>query len=123
MQRHLSPAPVITARAAFAVVLLGMLIGSGIGCATRNYTYYLVEPEPERNPQLEEDETLQRPFQVGSNTTMKARWNDGKLLTEIDVPMLSSGQRVVIEHAAEQTGVKPLPSSDLVPPPPTTASR
>jgi hypothetical protein len=115
------PQPLITPRAAAGVLLLGALLGSGIGCATRNYTYYLVEPEPERNPQLEEEDTLQRPFQVGSNTTMKVRWNDGALLTEIDVPMLSSGQRVVIEHAAEQTGVKPLPSTDLVPPPPTAA--
>lgn len=108
-------------RLALGCLLAGAVCGGGLGCASRNYTYYLVEPEPERNPQLEEEETLQRPFQVGSNTTMKVRWNDGKLLTEIDVPMLSTGQRVVIEHAAEQTGVKPLPSTDLVPPPPTAA--
>lgn len=103
-------------------LLLVVAAGSfGLGCASRNYTYYLVEPEPERNPELTEDETLQRPFVHGSNTSMKVRWNDGDLMTEIDVPMLSSGQRVVIEHASDQTGVKPLPSTDLVPPPPTAA--
>jgi len=94
----------------------------GIGaCAPRNYTYYLVEPEPERNPQLSEDETLQRPFAFGSSTSMKVRWNDGDVLTEVDIPMLSTGQRVVIEHATTETGVEKLPSTTLVPPPPTPA--
>lgn len=92
-----------------------------LGCASRNYTYYLVEPEPVRNPELSEDETLQRPFTYGSTTTMKVRWNDGDTLTEIDIPMLSSGQRVVIEHARDQTGVEALPSTTLVPPPQTAA--
>lgn len=92
-------------------------------CASRNYTYYLVEPEPERNAQLSEDETLQRPFAFGSTTTMKVRWNDGDLITEIDIPMLSTGQRVVIEHATDETGVKKLPTTKIVPPPPTAADQ
>jgi tetratricopeptide (TPR) repeat protein len=103
------------------LLLCAGLITLYAGCASRNYTYYLVEPEPQRNPALSEDESLQRPFQYGSNTSMKVRWTDENLMTEIDVPMLSSGQRVVIEHAAEQTGVKPLPTTQLVPPPPTAA--
>ena len=103
-----------------SLVLVALALMS-IGCPSRNYTYYLVDPEPQRNPALSEDETLQRPFAYGSTTSMKVRWNDGDLMTEIDVPMLSSGQRIVVEHAAEKTGVKPLPSTQLVPPPPTSA--
>lgn len=112
------PAPRRFGVAAFLVVVA---VAAGFGCASRNYTYYLVEPEPERNPELTEDETLQRPFAYGSTTTMKVRWNDGDLMTEIDIPMLSSGQRVVIEHATDQAGVERLPSTSLVPPPPTAA--
>lgn len=102
---------------------LACLIATPLGCASRNYTYYLVEPEPTRHPSLTEDDTLQRPFAYGSTTSMKVRWNDGEMLTEVDVPMLSSGQRVVIEHSAARTGVKPLPSTSLVPPPPTAADQ
>lgn len=100
---------------------LALALALPLGCASRNYTYYLVEPEPVRQPSLTEDETLQRPFAYGSTTTMKVRWNDGDVMTEIDVPMLSSGQRVVIEHGADRTGVAPLPATTLVPPPPTAA--
>jgi hypothetical protein len=101
--------------------VLALLLALPLGCASRNYTYYLVEPEPVRHPALTEDETLQRPFAYGSTSTMKVRWNDGDLMTEIDVPMLSSGQRVVIEHSRDRTGVEALPSTSLVPPPPTAA--
>ncbi|MDP2345291.1 MAG: hypothetical protein Q8O67_30385 [Deltaproteobacteria bacterium] len=93
------------------------------GCASRNYTYYLVEPEQQQHPALKEEDTLQRPFIFGSNTVMKMRWNDGDVLTEVDVPMLSSGQRIVIEHAGGSGEVKTIPLTRLVPPPPTAADR
>jgi hypothetical protein len=101
--------------------MLFVVVAMAAGCSSRNYTYYLVEPEPERNPVLSEDETLQRPFTYGSTSSMKVRWNDGDLMTEVDIPMLSSGQRIVIEHSTDQTGVKKLPSTSLVPPPPNPA--
>lgn len=105
-----------------ATFLVGASLALG-ACASRNYTYYLVEPEPQRNPALVEDETLQRPFVMGSNTVMKVRWNDGDVLTEVDIPMVSTGQRVVIEHADGQTDVKKIPSTRLVAPPPNAADR
>jgi len=105
---------------AATVVSLGAMAVGG-GCASRNYTYYLTEPEQQKNPELTEDETLQRPFTFGSTTTMKVRWNDGDVVTEVDVPVLSSGQRIIIEHAQQDTGVKTLPSTKLVAPPPTAA--
>lgn len=101
-----------------ALVLLLPLLTS---CAARNYTYYLVEPEPQKHPALKEEGTLTRPFGYGSTTVMKVRWNDGNLITEVDVPMVSSGQRIVIEHGAGSEDVKTIPATRVVPPPPTQA--
>ncbi|MET0404517.1 MAG: hypothetical protein ABW123_19040 [Cystobacter sp.] len=92
-------------------------------CATRNYTYYLVEPAPKKAESLKEEGTLVRPFGFGSTTVMKVRWNDGNLMTEVDVPMLASGQRIVIEHGSGSSEVKTLPSSRVVPPPPSAADK
>jgi hypothetical protein len=90
-------------------------------CAARNYTYYLIEPPTKKHDALKEDGTLIRPFGFGSTTVMKVRWNDGTLSTEVDVPMLATGQRIVIEHG--QGDVKTIPTSRLVPPPPTPADK
>jgi tetratricopeptide (TPR) repeat protein len=102
-------------RALFALLLVLT------SCAARNYTYYLVEPEPQKHPALKEEGTLTRPFGFGSTTVMKVRWNDGNLITEVDVPMVSTGQRIVIEHGAGSGEVKTIPATRVVPPPPTSA--
>ncbi|MBI5544288.1 MAG: tetratricopeptide repeat protein [Deltaproteobacteria bacterium] len=99
-------------------VLLQALLAS---CAARNYTYYLLEPAPQKNPALKEEGTLKRPFGFGSTTVMKVRWNDGNLITEVDVPMLATGQRIVIEHGAGSGDVKTIPATLVVPPPPSKA--
>jgi hypothetical protein len=92
------------------------------GCATRNYTHYLIEPAPKTNPALEEEEgTDLRPVGFGSTTAMKVRWNDGNVITEVQIPMLASGQRIVIEHTASATDVETIPATRLVPPPPSAA--
>lgn len=101
-----------------ALVLILPLLSA---CASRNYTYYLVEPEPQKHPALKEEGTLTRPFGYGSTTAMKVRWNDGNLITEVDVPMVSTGERIVIEHGAGSGDIKTLPASHVVPPPPTQA--
>ncbi|MBX2799670.1 MAG: hypothetical protein KTR31_18475 [Myxococcales bacterium] len=98
-----------------AVVLVG-------GCASRNYTHYLIEPAPETSPLFEEEEGTQlRPLGFGSTTAMKVRWNDGNVITEVQIPMLASGQRIVIEHTESATDIPVIPASRLVPPPPTLA--
>jgi len=92
------------------------------GCAARNYTHYLIEPAPATNPALEEEEGTQlRPFAFGSTTAMNVRWNDGNVITEVQIPMLASGQRIVIEHTASATDVETIPATRIVPPPPTAA--
>jgi tetratricopeptide (TPR) repeat protein len=90
-------------------------------CASRNYTYYLLDPPLQKHPALHQEGTLTRPFSFGSTTVMKVRWNDGNLITEVDVPMLTTGQRIVIEHGAGNSNVKTIPASRLVPPPPGRA--
>ncbi|WP_257450441.1 tetratricopeptide repeat protein [Archangium lipolyticum] len=102
------------------LILLPLLASA---CATRNYTYYLVEPAPKKPEALKEEGTLVRPFGFGSTTVMKVRWNDGNLMTEVDVPMLATGQRIVIEHGAGNGDVKTIPASRLVPPPPSAADK
>jgi hypothetical protein len=115
------PTPGLSSSIAFGVLTALAVAAAPLGCAARNYTYYLVEPEQKQRPTLEEEDTLQRPFAMGTSTVMKVRWNDGDVLTEVDVPMVSTGQRVVIEHSATASGVKTVPASRIVPPPPTPA--
>jgi tetratricopeptide (TPR) repeat protein len=94
------------------------------GCASRNYTHYLIEPAPATNPALEEEEGTQlRPFAFGSTTSMNVRWNDGNVITEVQIPMLASGQRIIIEHTASATDVETIPATRLVPPAPTLADK
>lgn len=97
-------------------------VALGGGCAAHNYTHYLIEPAPATNPALEEEEGTQlRPMGFGSTTAMKVSWNDGTMITEVEIPLLSSGQRIVIEHAKGASGVETIPATRLVPPPPTVA--
>ncbi|MCK5688163.1 hypothetical protein KAI87_02775, partial [Myxococcota bacterium] len=69
----------------FSIALALVILG---GCSARNYTYYLIEPAPKKNPTLKEEGTLLRPFGFGSTTVMKVQWNDGKMVTEVQIPML-----------------------------------
>ncbi|MBK7861836.1 MAG: tetratricopeptide repeat protein [Archangiaceae bacterium] len=102
-----------------SLLLLLSLFASA--CAARNYTYYLVDPPEKKHPALKEEGTLVRPFGFGSTTVMKVRWNDGNIITEVDVPMLATGQRIVVEHGQGSKEVKTIPASRLVPPPPSRA--
>jgi tetratricopeptide (TPR) repeat protein len=92
-----------------------------VGCAARNYTYYLVDQPPKKALSLKEEPPLARPLGWGTATVMKVRWNDGQTLTEIDVPVLASGQRIIIEHGEASKEVKTIAPMKLVPPPPTAA--
>lgn len=102
-------------------LLLAILVPLLLCCASRNYTYYLTEPPPQKHPALKEEGSPARPFGFGSTTVMKVRWNDGNVITEVDVPMVATGQRIVIEHGGVTGDVKTIPSTRVVPPPPTPA--
>ncbi len=94
-----------------------------LGCSARSYTHYLVEPAPTKSPALVEEGTLLRPFGFGSTTVMKVTWNDGTLLTEVQIPVMASGQRIVIEHGGGPEQVRKLPATTVVPPRPSVADR
>ena len=81
----------------------------------------MIAPAPKKSKALEEEGTLVRPLAFGSTTVMKVRWNDGKTLTEVHIPMLATGQRILVEHGAKPDGVETIPPTRLVPPPPTLA--
>ncbi len=99
-----------------------ILLLSMLGCASRSYTHYLIKPAPEVSPAFEEEEGTQlRPFAFGSTTSMKVRWNDGEVITEVQIPLLASGQRIVIEHGSSDADLPTIPATRLVPPPPTAA--
>lgn len=100
-------------------LLLLLLLG---GCASRSYTHYLIKPAPATPPAFQEEEGTQlRPFGFGSTTAMNVRWNDGNVITEVQIPLLASGQRIVIEHTPSQTDVQTIPATRLVPPRPSLA--
>jgi len=102
------------------ILTLSLLLGA---CSARNYTHYLIEPAPKKNPALLEEGTLLRPFGFGSTTVMKVSWNNGDMLTEVQIPMLASGQRIIIEHSEVSDQVKSIPLSRLVPPKPSIADK
>jgi hypothetical protein len=100
-----------------------LALGGG-GCAAHSYTHYLIQPAPAVPPELEEEEGTQlRPFGFGSTTAMNVRWNDGNVITEVQIPLLASGERVVIEHTPSAAGIETIPATRLVPPPPTPGDK
>ena len=114
----------MTHRTCLALAGMACLALAGTACATHNYTHYLVEPAPKVPPELEEQEGTQlRPFGFGSTTSMNVSWNDGNVITEVQIPLLASGERIVIEHTPSATGIESIPATRLVPPPPTAADK
>lgn len=103
--------------------LIVSVAGLAMACSSRNYTYYLVEPAPQKTDVFRDDGAVAQPFGFGSTTAMKVRWNDGNLVTEVEVPLLASGQRVVIDHGEGSRDVKTLRASKVIPPPPTKADQ
>lgn len=95
-------------RKTFAVALA--ILGALGGCFTseKPYTHYLLDPEVEVQKQLLDKET-DRPLATpppGSDRTIKSRWNNGQVYTEVEIPVLASGQRIVIEHEATRPDQK-----------------
>lgn len=104
--------------------LVALVAVGALGCASHNYTHYLIEPAPAVDPLLLEEEGSQvRPMGFGSTTAMTVRWNDGNLITEVQIPLLASGQRIVVEHGTGGTGLQTIPASRLVPPAPGPADQ
>lgn len=96
------------------------------GCASRNYTNFLLDEPVQKNKSLAENGPAIKPETFAGQSVMKVRWNDGRVFTEVDVPLLASGQRIVVEH----TGALPDPGAKdaaktktVVAPPPGPADK
>jgi tetratricopeptide (TPR) repeat protein len=94
-----------------------------LGCTSRSYTNYLVDTPVRKSEALTESGTPIKPYaQQKATTLMKVRWNDGQVFTEVEIPLIASGERVFVEHGQ---GVKKgnIPPSRIVPPPPVAADK
>lgn len=86
------------------------LVASGLGCASgREFWTYVVEPPVEKTVARQ---TGTPAGDVASPHVIKVAYSDGSTSTQVEVPVLSSGQQVVIDHrgrpAREAVGLVPL---------------
>jgi tetratricopeptide (TPR) repeat protein len=84
-----------------------LLFNSGCFTSEKPYTYYLLDPKVSIPDSL----TDQGEKDISTDTTsndrvVKTRWNDGKTYNEIDIPIIASGQRIIIEHEAKKPDSK-----------------
>lgn len=95
------------------VVLSVMLVALGCACASdKGYVHFLVDPEIEVAEQLK-PAPQDRQLEVKSGPAtppIVVNWNDGQTYAEVAIPVLSSGQRVFIQHQK-----RPAKGSDVGP--------
>ena len=77
-----------------------------VGCSSRNYTYYLLDAPVQRHAALKEEGTPLRAYGAGSATALKVRWNDGKVLTEVDLPLVALDEPPLDFLAAAMWGLR-----------------
>lgn len=95
------------------------------GCSTseKPYTHYLLDPRVVIDRSLSEQGDMPVPKDsTTGDRTIKARWNDGKSYTELDIPIIASGQRIVIEHDARRSDPKKKGPDIILPAPTATDS-
>ena len=118
---NISPAGDSMSPSCLRCLVLAALSSLTWGCAARSYTY-LVDPAPATNPVLEEADGTQRGPRVRVDDDHDRRWNNGEVLTEVEIRFWPAGG-VVIEHTAGASGVETLPATGLLPPPPPSLTR
>ena len=85
-----------------------------IGCSTLSYREYVVAPPTQINPALREKGTYKGQGRFNERA-MKVSYNDGKTVTEVEIPILTTGQAVIIAHTNQSAMTTPT----AVPPPPS----
>ncbi len=95
-----------------ACLLLVALAASGCN-STREFWRYVVESDVEKP--MRQAGTEDAPRQLSPHN-VKVVYNDGSTSTEVLIPVLSSGQQIVIDHKSRSSpnalSVVPLPPSD-----------
>ena len=88
---------------------VGLLVGSVVGCASgREFWNYVVEPPVDKTLAREKGAPI---GEVASTQVIKVAYSDGSTSTEVSVPVISSGQQVIIDqknHRAD-TAVNVIP--------------
>ena len=81
------------------MVLIPMMSWLTVSCLSDSYVQYLVDPEVVIDPQLLRQPTDSQATVVTSqHPPIKVRYGDGEGYSEVEIPVVSRGQRVVIEH-------------------------
>lgn len=95
-----------------------MLLCAAAGCATGRefWTYVVEEPVSKPLKPKTDDQPISEPL---SPHYVKVNFNDGHVATEIQIPVLSSGQQIVIDHKGRPADK----SINLLPLPPTSADK
>ena len=92
-------------------------------CMTKSYVNYLIDPAIKVNKDIQDlDEPRLKPALIGSDQIMRVNWNDGETFTHIEIPLLTSGQRIIIDHSKSINKSKNIHSVDtpmITPPPPS----
>ncbi len=104
-------------RSKFIFGMSSLFLGA---CSTseKPYTHYLIDPTVVIDEALVDQGETPLPREQGTgDRTIKARWNDGKTYTEVEIPVLSSGQRIVIEHEAKPADMKKRGPEPVLPAP------
>ena len=103
------------------LLLLGLILNS-LGCTSNDkpYSHYLLDPQVVVSKDLVDPSDQPRMEPASSEKSVKSRWNDGVAYTEVDIPVLSSGQRIIIDHKAEKSGSKKAGPGIVLPGPSAT---
>lgn len=82
-----------------------------VACSSSySYRTYVVPKEAHITPTLRKSGTVsQRSGRFGQAQTMTVRYNDGNVITEIEIPVLSSGQTVLITPVSQRAKNAPTP--------------
>lgn len=88
------------------------------GCASGRefWTYVVEEPVSKPMPLKTDDQPIQAP---SSTQYVKVSFNDGAVATEVQIPVLTSGQQIIIDHKGRPTDR----SLNLIPLPPVAADK
>jgi tetratricopeptide (TPR) repeat protein len=98
-----------------AVALLAALAPATACTSTREFWRYVVEDDTEKPLEKREKGEVDAP-RLLSPYNVKVVYNDGSTSTEVLIPVLSSGQQIIIDHKStaspQSLSVVPLPPSD-----------
>lgn len=100
------------------LVCLGLFIITLSGCASRKPFWSYVVEDRVQKPLEREEGTEVKPRMLSPHN-VKVAFNDGNTRTEVLIPVLTSGQQIVIDHRSTQA-----PSGlSIVPSPPSEADK